>query len=561
MDAHQVMVLFLGLGTLLATALVLGELARRLNQPAVLGEILAGVLLGPTVLGWLAPSFTAFLFPSTGGSAVALSGLTTLAIALFLLVAGIEVDLSMMWRQGRSALWIGLAGVVVPFALGFYTARLVPGWLGGGNHANPLIFSLFFATALSISALPVIAKTLMDLSLYRSDLGMVIVAAAVFNDLVGWVVFAVILSLMGTTTGHELGVGWTIAMTLGFAGLMMTAGRWLIHRSLPWVQAHTSWPGGVLGFAVAIALFSAAFTEWIGVHAIFGAFLAGVAIGDSPHLREHTRTIINDFVSFIFAPLFFATIGLRVNFVTNFDPSLVAIVLVIACVGKLTGCGLGAWWSGMPPRESWAIGFGMNARGAMEIILGLLAAQYGLIGDRMFVALVVMALVTTLMSGPAMQRLLKLKKPRRLAGFTHTRMFLHPIPALDREEAIRVLTKAISSSYGLPAAEIEKAVLDRERTMPTGMGSGVAVPHARIEKLPGPLVAIGISRDGIDFNAPDGEPAQFIFLILTPQHDDGAQLEILADIAGTFRDAQMRERALNVKGYTEFLAMMKARTK
>lgn len=561
MDAHQVMVLFLGLGTLLATALVLGELARRFNQPAVLGEILAGVLLGPTVLGWVAPSAMAFLFPATGNGAVALNGLTTLAIALFLLVAGIEVDLSTIWRQGKAVLWVGTAGTIVPFFAGLVAALALPGWLGRGDHGDWRIFALFFATALSISALPVIARTLMDLSLYRSDLGMIIVAAAVLNDLVGWVIFAVILSLLGTPTGHGLGVGYTIAMALGFTGLMLTAGRWLIHRSLPWIQAHASWPGGVLGFALAIALFSAAFTEWIGVHAIFGAFLAGVAIGDSSHLREHTRSIINDFVSFIFAPLFFASIGLNVNFVTHFDAALVVFLLALASVGKIAGCGLGGWLCGMSARESWALGFGMNARGAMQIVLGLLAKQYGVIDERMFVALVVMALATTMMTGPAMQRLLKLKKPRRLAGFTHTRMFLNPITAHDREEAIRLLTQAVSSLYGLRQAEIEQAVLDRERTMPTGMGCGVAVPHARIEKLAGPLVAIGISRDGIDFNAPDGEPAQFIFLILTPQHDDGAQLEILADIAGTFRDAAIREKALDVKGYTEFLALMKARTK
>ncbi|MBP7935427.1 MAG: cation:proton antiporter [Phycisphaerae bacterium] len=561
MDAQQIMVLFLGLGTLLATALVLGELARRLNQPAVLGEILAGVLLGPTVLGWLAPSFTAFLFPSTGSSAVALNGLTTLAITLFLLVAGIEVDLSTVWRQGRAVFWVGTAGTVVPFALGLVAAWCLPSWLGRGEHADGRIFALFFATALSISALPVIARTLMDLSLYRSDLGMVIVAAAVLNDLVGWVVFAVILSLLGTPTGHGLGVGYTIALTLGFTVLMLTAGRALIHRSLPWIQAHTSWPGGVLGFALAITLLSAAFTEWIGVHVVFGAFLAGVAIGDSPHLREHTRTIISDFVSFIFAPLFFASIGLNLNFVARFDTVLVLLVLVLACVGKIAGCGLGGWLCGMSSRESWALGFGMNARGAMQIVLGLLARQYGVIDERMFVALVVMALATTMMTGPAMQRLLKLKKPRHLAGFMHARMFLNPIPARSREEAIRVLTQAASSLHGLAQNEIEQAVLDRERTMPTGVGSGVAVPHARIEQLAAPLVAAGISRDGIDFNAPDGEPAQFIFLILTPQHDDGAQLEILADIAGTFRDAQMRDKALNVKGYTEWLALMRARTR
>jgi Kef-type K+ transport system membrane component KefB len=152
------------------------------------------------------------------------------------------------------------------------------------------------ATALSITALPVIAKTLMDLNLYRSDLGMLVVAAAVFNDLVGWIIFAVILGMLGTGAAHTLSIGQTIWLTLGFALGMLTVGRWLIHRILPWIHAHLSWPGGVLGFALSLALVSAAFTEWIGIHAIFGAFLAGVA-GDQAS-AERTATI-EQFVSFI----------------------------------------------------------------------------------------------------------------------------------------------------------------------------------------------------------------------------------------------------------------------
>jgi Kef-type K+ transport system membrane component KefB len=202
---------------------------------------------------------------------------------------------------------------------------------------------------------------------------MIIIAAAIFNDLAGWIIFAMILGMMEHQSGHGMGIVQTIGLTLLFAAGTLTLGRWLIHRVLPWVKAYTSWPGGILGFALALALLAAALTEYIGVHAIFGSFLVGVAIGDSSHLREQTRMVIHQFVSFIFAPLFFASIGLTVDFVRHFDVGLVLAVLVIACVGKVGGCGLGARWSGIPSHEAWALGFGMNARGAMEIILGLLA--------------------------------------------------------------------------------------------------------------------------------------------------------------------------------------------
>lgn len=559
LTAHEVTVMFLALGTLLAAARLLGEVAQRWQQPAVLGEMLAGILLGPTVLGLLAPEWNAWLFPLEGRNAVVLEGLTTLAIALFLLVAGMEVDLSMIWRQGKAASVVGLTGIAFPFGLGFLAAWSLPHLLGWEGKLDPLLFALFLATALSISALPVIARTLIDLGLYRSDLGMIIVAAAICNDLVGWIIFAMILGLMEAQAGHSMSLGRTIGLTLGFTAGILTLGRWLIHRLLPWIKAHTSWPGGVLGFALVLALLGAAFTEYIGVHAIFGAFLVGVAIGDSSHLREQTRMVIYQFVSWIFAPLFFASIGLTINFARYFDARLTLAVLLIACLGKVVGCGLGARWSGMPSQQAWAVGFAMNARGAMEIILGLLALQYGVIHERLFVALVIMALATSMLSGPMMQYVLGSTRQRVLAAYLAARAFVNPLRSADRHEAIVTLARAAGTVTGLEAATIAAAVEQREQVMATGLGDGIAVPHASLDGLEKPLVAVGISRAGIDFNAADGRPARLIFLLLTPTHDDGAQLELLTEIGQMFRDSAVWEQALEVSTYTEFLALVRSR--
>ena len=552
---HDLFIIFLALGTLLFAARVLGEVSKRFDQPSVLGELVAGILLGPTVLGAIAPDFFQFLFPSDGSVAVFFDGITQLAIVLFLLVAGMEVDLSTMWRQGKAGMSVGLSGIFAPFALGFAAAWLMPRAMGIEPGGDRLIFALFVATALSISALPVIAKILMDLGVYRSDMGMVVIAAAVFNDLVGWVAFALILSLLNLPGGNDLGLGWTVFLTLAFMVFILTIGRQLLHRVLPWVQAHTTWPGGVLGLAMSVALFGAAFTEWIGVHAIFGSFLVGVAIGDSRHLREQTRTTIHEFISFFFAPLFFASIGLKVDFLSHFDPVLVVIVLVIASIGKIPACGLGAMLGGIAPRESWAIGFAMNARGAMEIILGLLALQNQLIGERMFVALVVMAVVTSALSGPAIQRILRLSRPRHVGDYLTARGLIR-LRATQRDLAIKELVEGLVGEGEL-ARTMEQAVLARESLMPTGIGDGVAVPHARLEGLGGPQVALGLSQDGVDFNAPDGEPAQLIFLLLTSPDDDGAQVALLADIARSFHTRATREAVLRVGGYTELLALLK----
>jgi Kef-type K+ transport system membrane component KefB/mannitol/fructose-specific phosphotransferase system IIA component (Ntr-type) len=553
-SGSDTLALLLALGLLLLLGRALGEVAFRLKQPPVLGEIIAGILLGPTVFGRLAPGAFESLFPVAGPVAVARDGLAGFVVTLFMLVAGMEVELSTIWRRGRAAVAVSLTGIVIPFALGLAAALLMPGALGREPGADPTVFTLFFAIALSISALPVIARTLMDLNLYRSDMGMVVVASAVFDDLVGWIVFAIVLGMM-EHGGHSIGP--TVTMVVVYAALMLTAGRWAIDRALPLIQAHLSWPAGVLGFALVLALFGAALTQWIGVHALFGAFMAGVALGDSRHLRESMRTMIERFVSSGLAPLFFATIGLGVDFYTHFDGALAALVLVIACAGKVLGCSWGARWAGMSRRESWAVGFGMNARGAMEIILGLVALRAGIIGERLFVALVLMALATSVMSGPLMQRILKLERARRIVDLLRPGAFKSPLLGRTRQDGLLHLAGALAEEHKLSVPAVQRAVLARESVQATGIGNGVAVPHARLEGLEQPIVGVGISRDGLDFDAPDGQPARIVFLILTAPRDEGAQVELLSDIGRIFGDPAVRERALGMRSFTELQALLK----
>lgn len=564
--------LLLALAVLLGSARLLGEIARRLGQPSVLGEMLAGILLGPTVLGAWSPGAIEYLFAirpdgvAIAGASVhvALQALTSIAIVLFLLVAGMEVDLSTMFRQGRTNLGVGIGSMLVPFLIGFalawpFAADLGMGPLLSGERAGQtdgrLVFALFFATSLSISALPVIARTLMDLDMYRSDVGMTVIAAAVFNDLIGWIVFALVLGLAGVHGADHLGIGSIVALILGFSVFMLSAGRWLIDRTLPWIQAHLSWPGGVLGFAVTLTLLGAAFTEWIGIHAILGAFLVGVALGDSRHLRERTRVTIDQFVSFVFAPLFFASIGLKVNFAADFNLGLVLTVLVVACIGKISGAGLAARLLGMPWRQAWAVGLGLNARGAMEIILSILALGAGLINREMFVALVVMALVTSMIAGPLMQKVLQRRRPQRFCDFLGPRAFLPQLAATDRDAAVRELCAALNAQ-GLSSQAIADAVIAHSQAVPAALGDGLAIPHARLEGLSRTVVALGISRCGIDFDSPDGQPVHVVAVIVAPEYEPVTELEIYRDLVQTFRSAPLREQVLGVHSHTELLALL-----
>src|ERR1700761_8298457 len=393
LSAHDVMIMFLALAVILASAKFAGEVMRKLNQPAVLGEIMAGILLGPTVLGHFQPKFYATIFPATRNLPIVIETITTLGVVLFLLTAGLEIDLRSIFRQGRSAILVSSFGVIIPFAFGFTAAWFFPKFFGASDNAELRIFSLFVGTALSISALPVIAKILMDLNLLRSEMGTVVMSSAMFDDLVGWILFSMILGMMhGGGSSSFDGVKRTILLVFGFVIIALTVVCWLIDKILPRIQAHTSWPGGVLGFIFTLTLAAASFAEFAGIHAVFGAFITGIAVGESTHLRKRTSELIHGIVTNVFAPFFFASIGLRVNFVSNFNLPVTLTVIVVACAGKLLGAGLGARLGGMDARTSWGVGLAMNARGAMEMILGLLALPAGLISEPVFVALVVMAL-------------------------------------------------------------------------------------------------------------------------------------------------------------------------
>lgn len=556
MSHHDLVMFLLAVAVLLGAARFFGEVARRLGQPSVLGEIAAGILLGPTLLGTLFPSVFNALFPAYGPVAIAIGAFSLIAITLFLLVAGMEVDLSTLWRQGKSATSIAFFGMVIPFGLGYLAVIAMPSLFHFTGHTSLNLYALFFATALSISALPVIAKTLMDLNLYRSDIGMVVIASAMVNDLAGWIIFAMILGLMGSAVvSNGPDISYTIMLTLVFVVFMLTAGRWIINRVLPWINAHTSYPGGILGFSVTLGLLCAAFTEWVGIHAIFGAFILGIALGDSRHLRERTRATIDQFISFIFAPIFFASIGLKVNFIEHFDLLLVLMVLFLGTLGKVGGCLLGARIGNFSRRESWAIGFAMNSRGAMEIILSLLALQVGLIGQPMFVALVILALVTSMTSGALLQFILKRKRPVHFTDFASSHAFLANWQPENREEAILELSHVACETCPNPldAQRVNRMVWNRECLMSTALGNGVAVPHARIPWLREPLVAIGIVPKGIDFDTPDDMPVHLVILVLTPYDEAGHQLDIMSDIGGLFRDSQLMARILEVENYTQFL--------
>lgn len=406
---HDLIILLLAISVILLCSRVASELGKRLGLPLVMGELIVGILLGPTILGTLAPSVHSTIFPflTNASFSLALDTLFSLSVILLLFVTGLELRFSLFLRHGKTALSTGFGSMILPFVSGFALAWYFPQWFSmPDSDQHSLLFPLFMGTAMSISALPVIARILLDMRLLKTHVGAVIIASAVFNDVVGWIIFSFILSLVNQNEGGGSVLQSLVSIVL-FSIFMLVAGRYLVNRALPWIQTKMSWPGGVLALSLSLCLLCAAFTEFLHIHAILGAFIAGLAIGDSAHLHEQAREILHQFVTSFFAPLFFVSIGLKINFITNFEPVVVLVVLLLAYAGKIIGAGFGARLGGMSSRESLAVGFGLNARGAMEIILGSLAYDAGLINHAVFVALVFMALLTSITSAPLMKIFLK----------------------------------------------------------------------------------------------------------------------------------------------------------
>ena len=405
--------------TMLAFALAFGQLMRRFKQPAVVGEMFGGIVLGPTIFGWLAPALYGWLFLSSANVTIVRDASIKLGMLFFLFFAGLEVNLSDLRRMGKRAVLIGLIGTLLPIAAGVALVYALPREFWGPVAQDHFVsFALFIGMNLANSANPVIARILMDLGLLRGPIGALIMTATIVDDLVNWTLFAIILSDIAPSSasaGSSLLVNIPLVMVL-FAVVLGT-GRWLGPRVLHRARSVLAWPSGFIAFTILLILIASSASEALGIHAFLGAFLVGVALGGTNEEQKEAHDVIGHFVMSFFAPIYFISMGMTTNFIANFDLALVAIIVIVGCVSKVGAVLLGAKAAGMPlNRETWAIGFGLNARGATGIILAGVGLANNAIDARMFVAIVVMALITSLMSGPIMRQLLEARSPVRVRG-------------------------------------------------------------------------------------------------------------------------------------------------
>ncbi|GAA4473813.1 cation:proton antiporter [Phytohabitans houttuyneae] len=400
--AHPLLVLLLQIGLLLLLALALGRLAIRLGMPAIVGELTAGVLVGPSVLAHALPGVSAWLFPRDPAQVHMLDAVGQLGVLLLIGITGMHMDLGLVRRRGTTAAKISIAGVTVPLGLGVGIGFLLP-VSQVPDSADRTTFALFLGVAMGVSAIPVIAKTLLEMRLLHRNIGQLILSAVIVDDFIGWILLSVVsaMATVGVRGGDLLlAVG-------GLVGVMLLAR--LLRRPVGAVlrrASRTPDNGPLLAVVVVLVILGAAATQALRLEAVFGALVAGMLVTGTGAVDLSRLAPLRVTVMAVLAPLFFATAGLRMDLTALTDPEVLltgVVILAAAILGKFAGAYIGARLSRLSRWEALALGAGMNARGVIEVIIAMVGLRLGVLTPAMYTVIVLVAVVTSLMAPPVLR--------------------------------------------------------------------------------------------------------------------------------------------------------------
>lgn len=522
---------------LLLVGRLLGEAMLRLGQPAVMGQLIAGLVLGPSVLGALFPDFQHALFPAGREQKAMLDAVAQFGILVLLLLTGMETDLKLVRESGRASFSASIAGIVVPFLCGVALGEMLPDALLP-DPGKRLITSLFLGTALSIASVKIVATVIREMNFMRRRVGQVILASAIIDDTVGWMITAVIFSLALQGQIDAFSVAKSVIGTLVFMGLSLTVGRRAVFFIIRWVNDTF-----VSDFAVITAILlimggMAIITDLIGVHTVLGAFVAGILVGESPILTKHIDEQLRGLIIAFFMPVFFGTAGLSADLTILTDPALLALTLgliLIASIGKFGGAFLGGRFGGLTSAESLALGTGMNARGSTEVIVATIGLGMGALNPNLFTMIVAMAVITTMAMPPTLRWALarlpmsKQEKDRLAREEMEAKGF---VPNLER-----LLLAVDGSANGKFATRIG-GVIAGSRGMPTTVmqiktdkKTGKAAAEAQKEKAKeaGETVqAVAQAARPMDETKGPEEPPEAKKLDVTTKTEKGPKQEVIA---------------------------------
>jgi Kef-type K+ transport system membrane component KefB len=482
LSEHQILLFWTQLLVLLLAARGLGSLMRRLGQPSVVGELAAGLLLGPSVFGHLAPGAFAWLFPADPVQSGLLAAVAWLGVLFLLIATGFETDLDLVRRLGRATARVTIGSLVVPAAFGLAVGFALPEiFIGAGT--TRLVFALLMATALSISALPVIAAVLTQLELMRRSIAQVMLAAAMTNDVVGWVLLGIVAGLAQSGSVRVAPLLVTLAGLVAFIAFSFTLGQRGVDLLLRRARAREAGPASSFIITLLVALVAGCVTQALGLEAILGAFVAGVVLGRSKFQEDETFVVLERITMSFLAPIFFASAGLRVDLRLLADPQVAAwggVVLLAASLSKFAGAYLGGWSAGLHVRERLALGAGLNARGAVEIVVATVGLSLGVLNGSSYSVIVLMAVATSMAAPPILRATL-----RGWEGSDEERVRLARESLLEGNVLVRS-ARVLLPSHGGPNSILAARIVDlawpREVEV-TLLSAGADVPSDDLAKV------------------------------------------------------------------------------
>lgn len=546
--------LLAALGALVVLARLAGSGVTRLGVPAFVGELAAGFILGPSVAG-LVRWPTEAVFSTSGSSPLGVASgllwLSALVLVVFHFLDGFgRLPRPLLWTVLFSSVGIAAVGT----SLGLLLLLLLRSEVAAAGGAA--VGVTVVAGALLVCEVPNTIRLLREQRLSGTDVALVSVAQASFASLLGWFLLA-----LGASAARIPYSPWRVALSVSAGAVLLvlagTFGRSLAGRFL--ANLEEGQPAAFLPLTIALGggcLLGALTHEVVG-HALAGAAVAGWVVGSVGRFSEREGVVLEGLARGFASPLFFAYLGSRLDLWSWVSAPKLAVLLGLLVVGgtiaRVGGTAVGAWLGRMAWADALAVGLVANSRGAAGALAAFAAHEAGSIGEGLFVGLILLSATGSALASPSLRW--SLRRRRRIDfSFFHRVVIVGELQGRTRREVIRELVLELGKGPDLGDREIIiDALLEREESMPTGLPNGLAIPHARLGEIERPFLAIGRSPVGVDFGSPDGLPARLIFLLLSPERDEGTQLQVLATIAGAMNDPERRSLLLNSKDTNELL--------
>ncbi len=533
---HHLMLFLIQFALVLGLCKFVGYFFAKMKQSSVTSDILVGIMLGPAILGKLFPGVQAYLFPAEDIQRSMLETIAWFGNLFLLMEAGLEINFSRVWQQRRDAIKLSLADLTLPIIISFIPLYFLPSrYLIDPSHR--VLFALFIAALMTISALPVAIRGMRDLNILKTDVGFLILSALTINDIAGWVIFTIILGIFSHGS-LELGfVSRLVILTLAFTFISLTLFRKVVDKMVTFIHEKTGDGSGLkITFIMLIGAVFGALTLKIGIHALFGFFIAGTILGEATHISKRDRYVVNRLVYSVFVPIFFANIGLHLDFIANFDWFLVLVMVVVGIFARYSAAYIGSRWAKQHKSNLSVIAVAHTPGGEMHIVVGMLAYSAGLISEKILVSVIASALISTIIFGPWLSLVVrKLRKTVFDVVFAEDDVYID-LDSNSQEEVIQVMSVKVAQRTGLSAQIILQEITLREDQMSTAMGKALAIPHARLEGIQQSYLFVFHTRQGLEWDSPDGRLVHLIVLVVTPKDSPNAQIQILQGLANVLHD-------------------------